>query len=550
MRLSIPLRMTIGLVMVTISTILIANVMGILQDPNELRIKRRIAICESLAINCSLLARDNDTQKISANIKMLSERNHDIRSAALRRNTGEIVYQYGDHRKHWRHDNGQRADERADRDNILVPILNRQRVWGSVEVAFGDESVGWREYLLVNRFPILALTLFCGFLNGAATYWYLRRTLSYLDPSQSVPDRVRTALDTLAEGLVVLDNENRIVLANKTFAERLGKQPLQLQGECVDDLPWWQIGADSKADRPWTVTAKTMEKLVGAKLGLKTAEGDRIYLVNTSPVYDRGGESRGILASFDDITELEGKQLAMQSMLGELRRSRTKIQERNRELRLLATRDPLTGCLNRRTFFESFDRQWALAKRSGRDLCCLMLDIDFFKSINDDHGHMIGDEVLRRVAKTIQDTCRESDLLCRYGGEEFCIVMPDTATDACVEFAERVRQRVESTDMSVEGLVVTISLGASCSNLGAPDTQTLLDQADKALYIAKRSGRNRVCRWDDISENGDVEKVSLPGRQEESPPDQCFLPYRAVTSLLSALGARDPENGSPFDSSR
>ena len=541
MRLSIPLRMTIGLVLVTMSTILIANVMGILQDPNELRIRRRIAICESLAINCSLLARENDIRKISTNVEMLAERNQDIRSAALRRNTGEIIYKYGDHAKHWRHGK-QVKGKKPDRDNILVPILSRQRVWGSVEVAFGNSAEPWQEYFQINRFPILALTLFCGLLNSAAIYWYLRRTLSYLDPSQSVPDRVRTALDTLAEGLVVLDAEGRIVLANKTFAERLGKQPLELQGESVDDLPWWQIDNGSNAEMPWSITSRTMEKLMGSKLGLKTSEGDRIYLVNTSPIYDGSGESRGILASFDDITELEGKQLAMQSMLGELRRSRTQIQERNRELRLLATRDPLTGCLNRRTFFESFDRQWAQSERNRRPLSCLMMDIDFFKSINDDHGHMVGDRVLQKVAKTIQNTCRQSDLLCRYGGEEFCIVMPDTELEACEIFANRVRQRVEATDMGIEGLNVTISLGASCSDLGASDPQSLLDQADKALYIAKRTGRNRVCRWDDVPENGEVEKVSLPrhapAAEEQEDSD---LPYRAVTSLISALGARDPE---------
>ncbi len=529
--------MTIGLVMVTISTILIANVIGILKDPNQLQMERRIAICESLAINCSLLARSQKTNAIATNIKLLSDRNPDIRSAALRRNSGEIVFQHGDHKKFW-HEKSATGKRTESQDNIIVPIQNRQRVWGSVEVAFGEVSGGWKKYFLINRFPILALSLFCGFINGLAIYWYLRRTLSYLDPSQSVPDRVRTALDTLAEGLLVLDMDNRIVLANKTFAEQMGIDALDLQGESADGLPWWSID-DSQQEMPWQVTGRTMERHTGAKLGLKTMDGDRIFLVNTSPIDDGSGESRGVLVSFDDITELEGKQLAMQSMLGELRRSRTQIQERNRELRLLATRDPLTGCLNRRTFFESFERQWSLAARHRRELCCLMLDIDFFKSINDNHGHSTGDEVLRRVAKALQEGCRKGDMLCRYGGEEFCIIMPETSLDACEEFANRIRENVAATNMDVEGLSVTISIGMSSTRSGAPEAQALLDEADKSLYIAKRSGRNRACRWDYIADQEEIEKVELP-QTEEEPIEEYSLPYRAVTSLLAALGARDP----------
>ena len=526
--------------MVTISTILVANVIGILEDPNQLQMQRRIAICESLAINCSLHARENKTRSIASSIKLLSDRNPDIQSAALRRKNGEIIYQQGDHEKHWR-PRKDGAKSKDSRDNIMVPILNREQVWGSVEVAFGETATGWKKYLFINRFPILALTLFCALLNGLAIYWYLRRTLSYLDPSQSVPDRVRTALDTLAEGLLVLDTDYRIVLANKTFATNMGYEPLELQGKSADDLPWWLVD-QSKDEMPWRATGQSMEKHTGAKIGLSTAEGDRIFLVNTSPIDDGSGESRGVLVSFDDITELESKQLAMQSMLGELRRSRTQIQERNRELRLLATRDPLTGCLNRRTFFESFDRQWSLAARHKRELCCLMLDIDFFKSINDNHGHSAGDEVLRRVAKALQDGCRNGDMLCRYGGEEFCIVMPETTLDECEVFANRIRESVEATNMDIEGLNVTISIGASSTATGATEAQLLLDEADKSLYIAKRNGRNRVCRWDDIADQGDIEKVDLPRTdEEEKATDESFsIPYRAVTSLIAALGARDP----------
>ena len=190
----------------------------------------------------------------------------------------------------------------------------------------------------------------------------------------------------------------------------------------------------------------------------------------------------------------------MVEMLDELRDSRAEIEVQNRELQILATRDALTGCLNRRTFFESFERLWTAATRHDTPLACMMLDIDFFKSINDNYGHSTGDEVLRRVAQSIQDACREEDLLCRYGGEEFCMLTPQLDIESCAQAADRIRQLVQSLKFSVPELKVTISLGVSSVVFGAQDPQEMLDQADKSLYVAKRNGRNQVCRWDTLTE--------------------------------------------------
>ncbi len=553
--------MSIALVMMTVSSILLANMLGILPDVNQLRTQRKVAICESLAINCSLLARSSDARGIASTIDMVAERNSDILSIALRRRGGEVVYKIGEHEKHWRpvasampapgsqlleqdQDASQDlsnsdANMRSTRENIMVPILHHNDVWGAVEVAFeANSGVGWSAFW--TNYPVVTLVGFCALLNACGIYWYLRRTLTYLDPSQAVPERVRTALDTLAEGLVVLDNEQRIVLANRSFAKKVGRAPDELQGLNLDHFHWRRQAEESE-QRPWTRTAETRESSIGAKVGLTTGEeGERVFLVNAAPINNEKGEQRGVLASFDDITALESNKAELQRMLEELRESREQIRRRNHELQLLATRDPLTGCMNRRSFFEWFDKLWGLSQRHALPLSCVMLDIDHFKAINDTYGHSTGDEVLRKVAQAMQDTCRDEDILCRYGGEEFCLLTPQLTIAQCELAAERFRTVVKELVFSGCDLRVTVSLGVSSTELGGGDPQAVLDQADKALYVAKRKGRNQVRRWDQVTE-GDLQTEQKTATQDAEPSvGEPLIPYPAVASLLTALSFRDP----------
>src|SRR5262249_27858647 len=152
----------------------------------------------------------------------------------------------------------------------------------------------------------------------------------------------------------------------------------------------------------------------------------------------------------------------------------------NQELRTLATRDPLTGCLNRRAFFTEFETHWAAAQRYDQALSIIMLDIDHFKSINDTHGHSAGDQVLQQVAAAVKSMLRKTDAVCRYGGEEFCILLPHTTLTEAAQAAERFRQGVAARKCGE--ISVTTSVGVSAVSLGAGQPQELLEQADKALY--------------------------------------------------------------------
>lgn len=165
------------------------------------------------------------------------------------------------------------------------------------------------------------------------------------------------------------------------------------------------------------------------------------------------------------------------------------------EARRLATIDPLTGAYNRTTFHEIAERELSRARRAGQPLSIVMLDIDHFRAINEKHGHRIGDEVLRQFADLVRSALRKEDMLVRYGGEEFLVMLPDVPGPGAVVVAGRIRRYVanEPIEAGGEKFAVTVSLGVAARLDEGPESiDTLLDRADSALELAKERGRNRV----------------------------------------------------------
>lgn len=162
----------------------------------------------------------------------------------------------------------------------------------------------------------------------------------------------------------------------------------------------------------------------------------------------------------------------------------------------MAITDQLTGLHNRRYMARHLDNLLAQSQKSGKQLAFVIMDIDFFKSVNDTHGHDIGDEVLREFARRIAANVRGIDLACRYGGEEFVVVMPDTDVAYAYAVAERLRRSIETTPIEISRapgrLSITISIGIAGSDGEGDTAEALLHRADQALYRAKKSGRNRV----------------------------------------------------------
>jgi len=187
--------------------------------------------------------------------------------------------------------------------------------------------------------------------------------------------------------------------------------------------------------------------------------------------------------------------------IGKLEGENLDLLMQNRTLSEISARDSLTGLYNRWYVMEKIDSEMNRALRHGSPMSVLMLDLDHFKTVNDSFGHSVGDNVLKVVGQVLRESCRVYDVPGRYGGEEFCIVLPDTRVGNTKMVAERIRSRLASTELPVgeRSIVVTASIGVagmdSVSDEGVVSAAALLDRADRALYAAKHGGRNRVELW-------------------------------------------------------
>ena len=174
------------------------------------------------------------------------------------------------------------------------------------------------------------------------------------------------------------------------------------------------------------------------------------------------------------------------------------LRRQTEELTILATTDPLTGLLNRRCFLEKADAELLRSFRYERDMAMIMVDIDFFKKVNDTYGHAVGDTVLRRVADLLGANMRSSDSLGRLGGEEFAVLLPETSTANAQILAETLRKKLAEDETILSGgakLKITASFGVAALASAGDTVKSILDHADEALYAAKQAGRNLVvCR--------------------------------------------------------
>ena len=174
----------------------------------------------------------------------------------------------------------------------------------------------------------------------------------------------------------------------------------------------------------------------------------------------------------------------------------------NRSLESIATIDSLTGVLNRRGLEDASIKMQDICKRINLSMAVLLIDIDYFKKVNDTYGHLVGDDVLRHIAKTISGILRSSDVLGRYGGEEFCAFLPNTTESDALGLAERIRAGIEASPLQL-GLAVTlkttVSIGVADSVRAGYDFKGLLATADSAMYGAKNGGRNRVMSYTQIT---------------------------------------------------
>jgi diguanylate cyclase (GGDEF)-like protein/putative nucleotidyltransferase with HDIG domain len=522
------LRVSLGLTSLTLCVLLVAQSLGLVPDADRAVLEGRMALAEAVAIHASVAVQRHDMEGLEAAFRAELQHNPELESVTLWGASNQVLATAGEPI------NEVDAAAFSTPTDVRVPVALDASTWGLLNLCFrtspwssGDwGGIGTQSALLIGF-----VTAGCCGLHGLFLWRALHAARRVDD--EAVPKRVRAALNTLAEGVLILDREQRIALSNEAFAQMVNKSVSELEGRKASELSWEPPGAGAAPDLPWDMADSHTTPQLGVMLRLaQDAEQQRTVSVNVAPVIADDGSWRGTLATFDDLTNLEKKNSEMRRLLARLKRSRAEIQRRNQELRELATRDPLTSCLNRRAFFAQADTIWTANASIG----IVMVDVDHFKSVNDRHGHAAGDQVLVGVGTTLRATARATDLVCRYGGEEFCVLIPEVTPDEAVATAERFRLAIEQA--APGGIVVSASVGVSTTALGARDLHGLIDQADQALYASKRNGRNRVTRHDELPSDFSIRSEKLGIGRAESLAASA-IPFPAVSALLSALAYRD-----------
>jgi diguanylate cyclase (GGDEF)-like protein/PAS domain S-box-containing protein len=500
--------MSLGLVFITMTVLVLSNLIGLIPDKSRVAMESRKSTAESLAVRCTYAARDNNVLAIKKTMEAILKSKPDILSLGMRSTYGKYLAQTAEHHMHW---TGSPVGG-STFNHWQVPIYNGEKKWATLEISFAPKD-GFA-VMGYNVSPFALLLAFFAAISFTGFMMFMRRSLRYLDPSSVMPSRVKHALDTLTEGVLLIDTKERIILANSVFIEKLGCTVKELLGLKASQLNWVDHETNKAPEvLPWIYAMSKGDKQSGALLDIHTkAHGIRTFVVNSAPILDDKQKSRGAVLTFDDVTDLEQQSFQLSRMVELLQMSRDKINlknkeinQKNKELEILATQDSLSGCLNRRAFFIKSTQYLTVSMREDKSLACIMMDIDEFKSVNDTYGHIVGDQVIRYIAHILKGTVKGDDIVCRYGGEEFCILLPNCNIEDAAALAEKIRTKIAEESVQdiaqAPDLRVSASFGVSDAILGASSIEELLAQADRALYKAKGDGRNRVVLWDSVEEN-------------------------------------------------
>ena len=306
--LSTRFYLAMGLSSLMVTLVLAASYMGLVPDQEALKREQRASLAENLSVLGALLLNEEDPSLLEQTLQLTQQRESELQSIGVRRLDRTLLLEIGPHAT-WRLNN----DEPSNDAQIQVPLSHDGERWGQLELRFTPlRHEGWWGVL---DDPTLRLTAFMGLTGFIAFGLYLGRMLRHLDPSQAIPARVRSALDTLTEGLMVLDAKGQTVLANQSLANIIGVEPDRLLGRPAASLPWTDrasspLDADSL---PWLDALQTRETRRNVLMYLKNDRGQRYtFRVNCSPIL-AADKPQGVLISFQDVTELEEKEIALQA---------------------------------------------------------------------------------------------------------------------------------------------------------------------------------------------------------------------------------------------
>ncbi len=300
------------------------------------------------------------------------------------------------------------------------------------------------------------------------------------------------AIEAAADAIVITDTRGHLLYVNPAFTRQTGYDLESVKGRYPRILNSGKQSGAFYAQLWQTVLAGRIWRgeLINRRKNGELYEEE----MTMSPVKNDQGKIECFVAVKRDISGQRAMERALQAANRELQQNLNKISRLQEILAEQAVRDPLTGLYNRRYLDETLAREFARAEREGYPLAVAMIDVDFFKRINDTWGHPAGDEILKVLAQCLRAGVREGDIVCRYGGEEFLLLLPRITLEIAFQRAERLRRDFADSELAwVETRIrATLSIGLASFPDHAQNAKALIEQADAALYRAKRSGRNRT----------------------------------------------------------
>lgn len=302
---------------------------------------------------------------------------------------------------------------------------------------------------------------------------------------------LRNLIDNLPMWISMIDRDGRYVVTNQRHAQTLGLDIAQIEGHHYREVLSGTAFGDTATAWERAMRGETVAS------GHRLHEDGRIMQLHGIHLPISAGPQAGYsLGVFSDVTALKQAEAQLSEANRKLEQRITEVLKLQELLHDQATRDGLTGLYNRRYFDEMLERELARARREGYDLSLIIADLDNFKALNDRFGHQAGDAVLCAWSELLRQGMRSSDVLCRYGGEEFAIVLPHCSLAMAIERAEALRTQFEALNLSTDPhgprIGTTVSLGIAQAVAGCRNASDLIQSADAALYRAKRLGRNHV----------------------------------------------------------
>lgn len=291
-------------------------------------------------------------------------------------------------------------------------------------------------------------------------------------------------IESMSDGVLVLDVQGRIVDINPAMKNFLDIEPGSLIGCHISEVM-----------HSWAYSLELLLSGMETHTEIRLPGKPSRYLdLRITLLHDQQDKLSGRLIVFRDVTDRKVVEKDLRRAMDRLQTQLIEIGTLQSKLREQAIRDALTNLFNRRYLEETLERELSRAERENYPLCVIMMDLDYFKEVNDTYGHEAGDIVLKTLADTAVQQSRHGDFVCRYGGEEFVVVMPNIGIETAKRRAEELHQTINSLNIiyGVFNLTTTISMGLAAYPEHGDTKEELIRAADRALYTAKNTGRNRV----------------------------------------------------------